>query len=276
MKLEQAIDRAIDRCNLMGDDCNIYSVMNQYKSIRELPEDEFEKVYDTIAKTLGFMNHEEKKEDKSMMTMKNAFTFEGRTYEMNDKGNRFFVTDIAANYCRKRISEVAYNKAFEEYIKAGEDNADRDEWDAEKEIEARKDAEERKDREAEDSFNGKKPEEPKTKKAAKPRKSKDVAFEMDTIIGNVTLTAKQVDFIHHLPDTCFWEHGLDSTPWCDVLADEIGGQFANKPMTVGAMISTLREKHLISVGQDKINGRKCKYFELTEVGKAVAKRLGLN
>lgn len=141
-------------------------------------------------------------------------------------------------------------------------------WDAEDEIRARKDLQEKKDREAEKAVNGK-------KTAKKARHPKDVAFEMDTLVGHITLTAKQVDFIKHLPDTNFWEQGLDSMPWCDVLADEIGGQFAGKPMTVGAMISTLREKHLIEVGRDTTRQGKPKYLVLTEVGKAVAKKLGL-
>lgn len=108
-------------------------------------------------------------------------------------------------------------------------------------------------------------------KPSKPRKSKDVAHEAE----GVTLTAKQVDFIKHLPDTCFWENGLDSCIWVDCLCDDIGGQFAGKPMTVGAMISTLCEKGLGSRGSEKRDGRKCTSFELTELGKKVAAGLGL-
>lgn len=109
------------------------------------------------------------------------------------------------------------------------------------------------------------------KKARKPRKSKDIAYEGH----GVTLTAKQVDFIHRLPDTCFWEHGLDSTPWCDVLADEIGGQFEGKPMTTGAMISTICEKGLAERAKAKVNGRTATYLALTDLGKEIAKELGL-
>ena len=104
------------------------------------------------------------------------------------------------------------------------------------------------------------------------RKSKDIAYD-----GNgITLTAKQVDFIRHLPDTEFWEHGLDSALWTDVLADEIGGQFAGKPMTVGAMVSTICEKGLAIRATDRINGRKATFMELTGLGKKIAAELGLN
>lgn len=104
------------------------------------------------------------------------------------------------------------------------------------------------------------------------RKSKDIAYD-----GNgITLTAKQVDFIRHLQDTNFWENGLDSALWTDVLADEIGGQFAGKPMTTGAMISTICEKGLANRATDRVNGRKATFMVLTELGKKVAAELGLN
>ena len=54
MKLEKAIERAFDRCNLIGEDCDIYAVLYSYKAIRELPESEIEKIYNNIAKGLGF------------------------------------------------------------------------------------------------------------------------------------------------------------------------------------------------------------------------------
>lgn len=109
-------------------------------------------------------------------------------------------------------------------------------------------------------------------KKKRTRKSKDTAYD-----GNgITLTAKQVDFIRHLPDTCFWENGLNSALWTDVLADEIGGQFAGKPMTTGAMISTICEKGLANRAADRVNGRKATFMALTELGKKVAAELGLN
>lgn len=165
-----------------------------------------------------------------------------------------------------RIPKAEWEQAFEAYV-GSVDEAD-EQWDTEDDVEARKEIEEQKDKETEDAFN-------KQKKVRKPRRSKDVAFEMDTLIGHVTLTAKQVQFLKLLPKTCFWENGLDSALWCDILADEIGGQFADKPMTVGAMISTLREKDLLIVVVQRVNGRKAKFFELTDLGKEVAAELGL-
>ena len=179
-----------------------------------------------------------------------------------------------------RIAKHVWETKFDEYINTPTDwekhipdwnEADDKEWQdmSDKELEDRMTMREKSEKAAEDAVNGK-------KKAKKARRSKDVAFELkengETVL---TLTAKQVDFIKHIPDTCFYENGLDSTPWCDILADEIGGQFAGKPMTVGAMISTLREKSVIYVQVDHINGKKAKYFGFTDLGKQVATGMGL-
>lgn len=115
---------------------------------------------------------------------------------------------------------------------------------------------------------------PKTKKSTKKSK-KNAAFVMTVDETEITLTAKQVDFIKHLPDTNFWEDGIDSVIWVDCLCDDIGGQFEDKPMTVGAMISTICEKGLGTRCTDRRDGRKCTSFALTETGKVVAKKLGL-
>lgn len=110
-----------------------------------------------------------------------------------------------------------------------------------------------------------------TPKKKRTRKSKDIAYEGH----EVTLTAKQVDFIRHLPDTCFWENGLDSCVWVDCLCDDIGGQFEGKPMTVGAMISTLCEKGLGVRSKERVNNRTATALKLTGLGKVVAAELGL-
>lgn len=111
-----------------------------------------------------------------------------------------------------------------------------------------------------------------TKKA---RKSKDT-FHTSTAVPGLTLTAKQTSFMLHLSDTCFWEEGLNSVIWVDCLCDDIGGEFAGKPMTVGAMISTLCEKKLGVRTTDRRDGKKCTSFALTELGKKVAEEVGLH
>ena len=51
MTLERAIQRATDMANFSGDDTSIdiYKYMNRYKVIRDLPEDQYEDVYDQIS-----------------------------------------------------------------------------------------------------------------------------------------------------------------------------------------------------------------------------------
>lgn len=182
------------------------------------------------------------------------------TYEQSEKGKVY------------RVSKDEFEKAFEDYLTLyadtvvglGDEEHEGLHMDltAEEEAKAMEEAEKwLKDHGT--TLPGNKP--------RKDKKSKDVAHEAE----GVTLTAKQVDFIKHLPDTCFWENGLDSCIWVDCLCDDIGGQFAEKPMTVGAMISTLCEKGLGSRGSEKRNGRKCTSFKLTELGKKVAAGLGL-
>lgn len=192
------------------------------------------------------------KEDKNM-----AITFEinGTIYNSNEKGNRFYKT---VGTQKVRIGEAEWLKALDQYNW---------EMEADAEKKAREDKVEADAKQAEEAVAK------KTKKKAK----KNVAFRFTETDGTeTTLTEKQVDFIKHLPDTCFYENGVDSALWIDVLADEIGGQFANKPMTVGAMVSTLREKGIVQVGEDRINGRKCKFMTLSELGKMIALELGLN
>ena len=218
-----------------------------------------------------------------MKNTRNAFELNGALYATTGKG--YYYRTIGTDM--RRISHSDYELAWDEFIGAVS-AADEDiEWEREV-TEPKKAAAEkakRSDKAAEDKLampfkavkEKKEKKEEKTEKTKRIRRSKDIAWAGDGIVAphTVTLTSKQVDFIKHIPDTCFYENGLDSTPWCDVLADEIGGQFEDKPMTVGAMISTLREKGIIYVGADRINGKKAKYFGFTEVGKKVAADLGL-
>ena len=55
LTLQQAIDRAFDRCNLIGEECDIYSVIYKYKVIREQPDEVIDQIYNDIAKRLGFI-----------------------------------------------------------------------------------------------------------------------------------------------------------------------------------------------------------------------------
>ena len=80
-----------------------------------------------------------------------------------------------------------------------------------------------------------------------------------------------MDFLNQLPLTSCWDEGLDSKVWCDCIADEIGWN----PMSVGAMISTLREKKLVEVRRADDRKGKPKYMAFTVVGQVVINKVGL-
>ena len=67
--------------------------------------------------------------------------------------------------------------------------------------------------------------------------------------------------------------GAESTFYTDLYCDTMANIM--NAMVVGAIVSTLREKDLIYIGQGKINGKKCKFFGFTDLGKAIIKELGL-
>lgn len=54
MSKEKAIERAFDRCNLIGDEVDILKVIYQYKALRDLQDKEIDQIYEDIADRLGF------------------------------------------------------------------------------------------------------------------------------------------------------------------------------------------------------------------------------
>lgn len=54
-KIIAAVEKCFDRCNLVGEDVDIYKEMNRYKVLRELSYERREQIYEQIAKGLGFM-----------------------------------------------------------------------------------------------------------------------------------------------------------------------------------------------------------------------------
>lgn len=51
---DKAYEKCFDACNLIGEDVDIIAVMYRYKVFREMPEKEFDEVYEAIADRLGF------------------------------------------------------------------------------------------------------------------------------------------------------------------------------------------------------------------------------
>lgn len=205
--------------------------------------------------------------------MKQEFRVDGIDYMETEKGYCYKVEAGKKTRIKKQDMEEAFedlchrtDEQLDLYVEESGIDEQVDEWMAE--IDEAREAHEQEqaesDKQAEDAING------KAKKVKKPRKSRDIAFEYK----GFTLTKKQVAFITAITKDDFYEHGLDSTLWIDCLCDTVADIF--NPMAVGAMVSTLREKELIYVDVDRVNGKKCKYFGFTPLGKRIAKELGLN
>lgn len=98
------------------------------------------------------------------------------------------------------------------------------------------------------------------KKTTKKR-SKDIAFEHD----GITITARQMDFLRAMAAEAS-QGSPEAGWWSDILIESTG----ISAMSAGAMISTLREKHVITVeqGSRESNGRtrKVKNIGLTDTG----------
>lgn len=201
-----------------------------------------------------------------------TFTLNGTTFESNEKGNYFYKStgkmDKKGNPVMMRIPRHVFEQAFEEMIT---ESADQAKADAEYEERLQKQAES--DKAAEEAVNKKTSRKAIDKEMKKTRRSKDVAFEYcPNGTDTITLTTRQVQFLKLLPKTCFWEEGVESTLWCDCIAEDIGWN----PMSVGAMISTLREKKLMTVAKDTSRKGNPKCMTFTAVGRVIAEKLGLH
>lgn len=95
----------------------------------------------------------------------------------------------------------------------------------------------------------------------------------DTLEGKrVLLTPKQTEFMERLEENETWEQD-DSGRWyygdhyAECLSDTMS------PMSVGAMITTLREKGVIRTEYARVDGRRVCKFQLTELGLLVYNKL---
>ena len=219
-----------------------------------------------------------------------TFTLNGTTFESNEKGNYFYKStgkmDKKGNPIMMRISQAVYEQAFDQYVKEAADVAEAQEpmdWEreADAEYEERLQKQTESDKAAEEAVNKKTSrkdlhkaiDKVVSKEMKKTRRSKDVAFEYcPNGTDAITLTTRQVQFLKLLPKTSFWEEGVESTLWCDCIAEDIDWN----PMSVGAMISTLREKRMVTVDRDESRQGKPKYITFTNLGKIIMQKMGLN
>lgn len=194
------------------------------------------------------------------------FTVGGIGYNTNEKGNRFFKIE---NEKATRISKAEYEAAFEQCTNdIGDVELEFDEGAAIRE--AKKEMEEASDHIAEDAAN-------RPKKSSRSLRKAAHKVVVDGV--EIGLTEKHRMFLENLPKCSYWDQGLDSSVWVFDVRDTLATA-GMAGMTVGAMISTLREKGLLRVTLGEVqnmNGRtrREKYIELTETGKKVAEVLGV-
>lgn len=196
------------------------------------------------------------------------FTINNTGYVTNEKGNYFYKVE---NGKVARIGKAEYEVAFEQYTNETTDDEELEFNEEEAIREAKKEMEEASGHVAEEAINR-----PKKKSS---RSLRNAAHRVEVDGQEIGLTEKHVVFLTNLPKCTFWEHGLDSSVWVFDVRDTLA-MAGMAGMTVGAMISTLREKGLLRVmlGEvDSMNGRtrREKYVELTETGKKVAEALGV-
>ena len=109
-------------------------------------------------------------------------------------------------------------------------------------------------------------------KVARPKVVKVGGMELDVNGFHVILTPLQVAFLKLLPTVSFWDSGINSSLWIDTMCDDLAEK-GFSAMTIGAMISTLREKALVNVRVGRVNNRKTKHMEFTEFGKGIMEQL---
>ena len=116
------------------------------------------------------------------------------------------------------------------------------------------------------------PNEPTKGKSTTRGKLQPGGFE-DTFEGKrVLLTPKQVEFLERLEENETWEQdGSGRWFYGDHYAECLSDTMS--PMSVGAMVTTLREKGVIRTEYTRYNGRKVCKFQLTDMGKFVYDRL---
>lgn len=82
-----------------------------------------------------------------------------------------------------------------------------------------------------------------------------------------TLTEMQVNFIRQL----FQIDAYDPEAYTPIehIVDNIEGQFTDRPTTIGAAISTLREKGVIQIALKRVDKRNMKSIAFTDKGKQI-------
>ena len=89
---------------------------------------------------------------------------------------------------------------------------------------------------------------------------------------SVVLTPKQLEFMERLSECPGWaESGVNGEYVASQYAEELSDTM--NPMAMGAVLTTLREKKILTTTKTRMGGIKCCMFKLTETGKQIYKSL---
>lgn len=90
--------------------------------------------------------------------------------------------------------------------------------------------------------------------------------------ASVLLTPKQLEFMERLSENSGWsKHGVEGEYSVNAYAVELADTM--NAMSVGAVVTTLREKHLLNTTKTRVEGIKTCMFKLTDLGVQVYKEL---
>lgn len=108
---------------------------------------------------------------------------------------------------------------------------------------------------------------PNTPKARK----REGSIVLDLGDVSVSLTPKQIEFMERLSECPGW----DGKPTGEYNAQEYAQELSDtmNPMSVGAVLTTLREKHMLTTEKKRVGAIKCCIFQLTDLGVRVYNKL---
>ena len=89
---------------------------------------------------------------------------------------------------------------------------------------------------------------------------------------SIILTPKQLEFMERLSEHPEWKKlGINGKYVASEYAEELSDTM--NPMSVGAVITTLREKGILITERTRIGGVKCCMFQLTDTGIQIYNKL---
>ena len=109
-------------------------------------------------------------------------------------------------------------------------------------------------------------------KSTSKRRTQEGSISVVTGDMSIVLTPKQLEFMERLSECPGWnENGVNGEYIASQYSEELSDTM--NPMSMGAVLTTLREKRLIVTIKVRIGGIKCCMFKLTETGVAVYNKL---